>query len=201
MRRPASLRVIAALLLVLATIVFVIGAMAERSVARNGSEPSPSEAVTASSNEQANEASGEAAEGHVEGEAAEGAGEEAGSTHEDAHADEVAKPHSEANETSETILGINVESTSMVAAAVLISLLSAAALWFLGTPPTLVVAAVVALLFAALDLREVAHQLSEGRGGLVVLALLAAVLHAGAAVACLALTRRTPPTGTPSLAS
>jgi hypothetical protein len=37
MARPASLRVFAALLLVLAPIVFVIGVMAERSMAGQGS--------------------------------------------------------------------------------------------------------------------------------------------------------------------
>jgi hypothetical protein len=114
----------------------------------------------------------------------------------------VAEPHSEASETSETILGINLESTSTVAAAVVISLLLAAALYFWGTPATLIVAGAVALLFAVLDLREVAHQLSEGRSGLVAVALLAAVLHAGAAVvAGLALTRREASTATPSLTS
>jgi hypothetical protein len=193
MSRPATLRITAALLLVLATIVFVIGVMAERSIAGEASETRPSEAVTATSNEQLEEASGEGTEGHEEGEAAEGA-------QEDAHADEAAEPHSEANETSETILGINLESTSTVAAAVLISLLLAAALWFWGTPPTLVVAGAVALLFAVLDLREVAHQLSEGRSGLVAVALLAAVLHAAAAVvAGLALTRGAPSARPPSL--
>jgi hypothetical protein len=182
MTRPASLRVLAALLLVLATVVFVIGVMAERSMAGEAAETRPYEAVTVSSNEQPEE-----------GEAAEGAGEEA-------HADEVAEPHSEAGETSETIVGINLESTRTVIAAVVISLFLAAALYFWGTPATLIVAGAVALLFAVLDLREVAHQLSEGRSGLVVVALLAAVLHAGAAVvAGLALTRRTPPAGTPSL--
>jgi hypothetical protein len=172
MSRPASLRVTAALLLVLATIVFVIGVMAERSAASEGSETRPEATVTVSSNEQSEGASEEGSESHEEGEAAEGAGEEA-------HADEATEPHIEANEPSETILGINLESTSTVAAAVVISLLLAAAVYFWGTPATLVVAGAVALLFAALDLREVAHQLSEGRSGLVGVALLAAVLHAG----------------------
>ena len=139
--------------------------------------------MTASDNAPADETSEEGTEGHEEGEAAEGAQEEA-------HADEAAEPHTEANETSETILGINPESTTAVAAAVVISLLLAAALYYWGTPATLIVAGVFALLFAALDLRELAHQLSEGRSSLVVLALLAAVLHAGVAVvAGLALTR------------
>ena len=193
MSRPASLRVTAALLLILATVAFVIGAIAERSVAGEVSEPRPSAAVTGSNNEPADEASEEGTEGHQEGEAAEGAQQEA-------HTDEAAEPHTEANETSETIFGINPESTSTVAAAVVISLLLASALYFWGTPATLIVAGVFALLFAALDLREVAHQLSEARSSLVAVALLAAVLHAGAAVvAGLALTRRDASAGPSSL--
>jgi hypothetical protein len=190
MSRPASLRVTAALLLVLATIVFVIGAMVERSMAGEASEARPAQAVITSNSELAGEASEEGTEGHEEGEAAEGAQEEA-------HADEAAEPHTEANE---TILGINPESTAAVTAAVVISLLLAAALYFWGTSATLIVAGVFALLFAALDLREVAHQLSEDRTSLVVIALLAAALHAGAAVvAGLALTRRGVPAGSSSL--
>ena len=195
MNRPASLRVTAALLLILATIVFVIGAMAERSTAGEVTETRPSAAVTGPSNEQAEEASEEGTEGHEQGEEAEGAGE-------DAHVDEATEPHSEATETSETIFGINPESTAAVTAAMVISLLLAAALYYWGTSATLIVTGVFALLFAVLDLREVAHQQSEGRSSLVILALLAAVLHAGAAVvAGLALTRGTPPAATPSLTS
>ena len=195
MSRPGSLRVTAAMLLVLATVVFVIGAIAERSVAGEASEARPSENVTVSNSQQADEASDEGTEGHEEGGAAEDARDEA-------HADEAVELHTEANETSEMIFGINPESTAAVTAAVVISLLLAAALYFWGTPATLIVAGVFALLFAALDLRELAHQLSEGRSSLVVVALLAAVLHAGAAVvAGLALTRGSSSVGTTSLPS
>src|SRR4030095_4209463 len=118
---------------------------------------------------------------------------------EEAHADEATTPHDEANEASETMLGINPEATGTVAAAVVVSVVLAAALWFWGTPAVLIVAAVVAVLFAALDLREVAHQLSEARSGLAAVALLAAVLHGSVAViAVLALSRGTPSTGTSS---
>src|SRR4051812_46560177 len=99
MSRPATLRVTAAVLLVVATVVFVIGVMAEWSVAGEASKTRPSEAVTTSSNEQPGEASEEGTESHNESDAAEGAGEEA-------HADEATEPHREGNEMSETILGI-----------------------------------------------------------------------------------------------
>jgi hypothetical protein len=125
--------------------------------------------------------------GHDEGDAAEGADEvgsgevigEPESEGEEDHADEAPELH---NEASETMLGINPESTGAVAAAVIISLLLAAALWFWRTPAVLIVAVVFALLFVVLDLREVMHQLSEARGGFAAIALVAAVLHIGVAL-------------------
>ena len=205
MTRPGSLRMAAALVLLLATVVFVIGISAERSLAGAAGEVRPAErsAVTG-----AEERAAEGSEGHVEGEAAEestnaaavGGTEETEGEGEEARADEAA-PHNEADEASETILGINPESTGAVAAAVMVSLVLAAALWFWRTPAVLIVAAVFALLFAALDLREVAHQLSEARNGLAAIALLAAVLHVGVAVlAGLALTRRDASVETPAMA-
>ena len=186
MTGSASLRRTAALLLVLATVVFMIGVIAERSMAGESSETRPSQTVSASSSEQSEKAA-EGADSHDEGEAAEGTGEEG-------HTDVATEPHTEANETRETILGINAESTGVIAAAVIISLLVAASVWFWGTPAVLVVAAGMALLFAAFDLREVAHQLNEARTNLVVIALLTAVLHASAAVVTgLALTHRSAP--------
>jgi hypothetical protein len=188
MTGSASLRRIAALMLLLATVAFMIGVIAERSMAGESSETRPSQTVSASSSEQSEKAA-EVADSHDEGEAAEGTGEEG-------HTDVATEPHTEASETRETILGINAESTGAVAAAVIISLLVAASVWFWGTPAVLVVATGVTLLFAAFDLREVAHQLNETRTNLVVIALLTAVLHASAAVvAGLALTRRSAPAG------
>ena len=74
-----------------------------------------------------------------------------------------------------------------------ISLALAAALWFSESPVILIVAAVFALLFAAFDLREVVHQLSESRLSLVVIALVAALLHGSVAVlAGLSLSQRSP---------
>jgi hypothetical protein len=187
MARTGRLRKAAALLLVLATIVLVIGITAERSVA---SEPAPARSTETGGvigSEQSEGASEEGVVGHDEGEAGEGA-EEAGSGEvigepesegEEALADEATELH---NEASETMLGINPESTGAVAAAVIISLLLTAALWFWRTPAVLFVAVVVALLFGVLDLREVMHQLSEARSGLAAIAIVAAVLHIGVAL-------------------
>ena len=190
MTRPGSLRMAATLVLLLATVVFVTGISAERSLAGEAAEGRSGESSAVTGAEAPAE---EASEDHEEDEETEGEGEEA-------LADEAAAPHDEANEASEEILGINPESTGAIAAAVVLSLVLAAALWFWGTPAVLIVAAVFALLFAALDLREVAHQLSEARSGLAVIALLAAVLHVGVAViAGLALRRGDTSVGTPAL--
>jgi hypothetical protein len=193
MTRLGSLRMAAALVLLLATVVFVIGVRVERSLAGETAELRSAESAAVP---EPVESAEEGSESHEEGAASEassnaaavaGVEETAG---EATHINEAALPHDEANEASETILGINPESTGAVAAAVVISLVLVAALWFWGTPAVLVVAAVFALIFAAFDLREVAHQLGEARS-LAAVALLAAALHVGVAVlAGLALTRR-----------
>ncbi|MGH2616627.1 MAG: hypothetical protein ACRDJC_15425 [Thermomicrobiales bacterium] len=188
MTRPASLQAAAAILLVLATIIFVIGITAERSLAGETAETRQSESAAATSDEVSEEPASEGAENHEEGEEAERTSEvgvQVASEPEGGEAEE------HADEASETILGVNPESTTAVAAAVAISLLLAAALWFWGTPAVLVIAAGFALLFAALDVREVLHQVNESRGGLAAVALVAAALHVGVAiVAGLALARQ-----------
>jgi hypothetical protein len=201
MNRRGSLRLAAALVLLLATVVFVIGVRVERSLAGETAELRSAESAAVT---EAVESAEEGSEGHEEGAASEAASNAAAvagveeTEGEATHTNEAALPHDEANEGSETILGINPEATGAVAAAVVISLVLAAALWFWGTPAVLVVAAVFALIFAALDLREVAHQLGEARS-LAAVALLAAALHVGVAVlAGLALTRRETSAGTPS---
>ncbi len=197
MTRPVPLRIAAALVLLLATVVFVVGITAERSIAGEAAEVRSVESVTSPGGE---DPAAEADEGHREGEEAEEAAVAAAeeTEGEEAHAGE-AVPHDEANEANETILGIDPESPGAVAAAVAVSLVLAAALWFWGTPAVLVVTAVFALLFAALDVREVAHQLGEARGGLAAIALLAAALHLGVVVlAGFAVTRRDASVATPA---
>jgi hypothetical protein len=183
MARSTSLRGVAALLLLLATIVFVVGLNAERSLAGESSTVRPTAGTAATDVEESPQSSEEATESHDEGAEAGAAGETEGSE----TAEEADESHDEANEPSETVLGIDPESTGAVAAAVVISLLLAVALWFSSTPTVPIVVAVFALLFAALDLREVAHQ---AHSGLAAIALLAAALHVGVAVLSgLALTR------------
>jgi len=79
----------------------------------------------------------------------------------------------------------------------------AAAVWTQSRSAlALAVVAIVMLLFAVLDVREVFHQVDESRTGLAVLAGVVAALHVGAAVlSALLLVRRTASVDTPSTAA
>lgn len=183
MTRPASLQGIAALLLVLATIVFLAGITAERASGGEAAEMREAELAAAASGEEPAEPAGEGAENLAEDEAAEGGNSEGG----EAASELIGE---EAEEASELIFGVDLESTPAITAAVTISLLLAAALWFWGTPAVLVIVAGFALVFAALGVREVVQQINEARVGLAAVALIAAVLHGGVAIAAgLALAR------------
>src|SRR4051812_30122299 len=134
MSHRLSSRRAAALLLVLATIVLVIGISAERSLAAESTATRPAESAGPLVSESAAEA-GEAAEGHSFEEAAAVTQNE-----------EITAPHDEATQASNTMLGIDPESTGAITAAVAISLLLGAALWFSGTPGVLIVGVIFALL-------------------------------------------------------
>lgn len=179
MTRRASLQGIAALLLVLATIVFLAGITAERASGGENAEMREAELAAAASGEETAEPTGEGAENLEGGEAAEGERNEGGEAASELRGEEAEEGDEEA---SELLFGVNLESNPAIAAAVTTSLLLAAALWFWGTPTVLVIAAGFALVFAALDLREVLGQVDESRGGLAAVALSAAVLHIGVAV-------------------
>ncbi len=86
-------------------------------------------------------------------------------------------------ESSEKLLGVNPESTGLLAVAVAVSLLLAAAVWWQrGSKLVLAVVAAAMAAFCALDIREVVHQVSESRTGLAVLAGVVAALHGAAAL-------------------
>ena len=84
-------------------------------------------------------------------------------------------------ESSERLLGVDPESTGVLAIAIALSLALAAAVWRGAAPRLLAVVALVMAAFAALDVREVVHQIDESRTGLTLLALLVAALHLAAA--------------------
>jgi hypothetical protein len=78
-------------------------------------------------------------------------------------------------------LGVDLEAAPFVALAAAASIALALAAWRRPSATVLLALAAAMLAFAALDLREVAHQLSENRTGLALLAGAVAVLHAAAA--------------------
>jgi hypothetical protein len=86
-------------------------------------------------------------------------------------------------EKSETVLGVDVESTPLVVLAVLVGLgLAALAATRLGgTRRFLLAVAALALAWALLDVREAIHLLDESRTGIALVALAVAVLHLAAA--------------------
>jgi opacity protein-like surface antigen len=78
--------------------------------------------------------------------------------------------------------GVDIEAVPFIVLAAVASVAMAAAVWRL--PRMLLVLAIVGvtmLLFAALDVREVVHQVDESRTGLAVLAGVVAALHGSAA--------------------
>ena len=97
----------------------------------------------------------------------------------------------EGEESDETLFGVDPDSPLVVAAGVAASLLMAAAVWRSRNRWLLSLVVAAALVFAALDVREVAHQVRESNGGLMVLALVVAALHLGAALSAGLATRAT----------
>ena len=92
------------------------------------------------------------------------------------------------SETKEKLFGIETESTGLVIAVVLLSLILSAGLLVIRSPLILIAAVVVVLGATAFDVRELAHQIDESRNGVAVLAALTGVLHvAVAAVAAVVL--------------
>jgi hypothetical protein len=81
----------------------------------------------------------------------------------------------------ETVLGLNLESTPLVVAAVVGSLLLAGAVWARPrSRPLLAFAALAMLAFPVLDVAEVLHQLDESREGVGGIATFVAALHLAA---------------------
>jgi hypothetical protein len=158
-----SLRAVVVGLIVLATIGFVVGTTIERN-----SEKSHVESPAATHSETSSKS-------HTESAA------EPGAAGETTHAE--FRP-----------FGINIEAVPFIVLAALASLGLAAAVW--TRPRSLLVLGVVAVamvLFAALDVREVFHQIDDNRTGLAVLAGVIATLHLAAAAVTGLLARREPP--------
>jgi hypothetical protein len=155
-------------LLALATVLFAVGVIAERSV----DDKRTDEPASAIEQHGAGEA-GETAESGEAGERGE-AGEHQASPTEASDTE---------NEEDERLLGVDLESTPLVilsvAAALTLTGLAASRvgqlrLFLLGV-------LVIALVWAALDIREVVHQIDESRAGIAVITAVVAALHLAAA--------------------
>jgi len=110
-------------------------------------------------------------------------GASAGSEESGEHFDEAVETESHDEEgEDEELLGIDLESTPLVVLAVAFSLALAVAVWVRPELAALLVVIALAMLaFAALDVRELFHQVDENESGLAVFAGLVAALHAAAA--------------------
>jgi hypothetical protein len=75
------------------------------------------------------------------------------------------------------LLGINPEALSLLVIALIVSVLLAASVWFRPLVPVLISVAGFGLLFAALDVREVLHQVDESRTSLIAIASTLIGLH------------------------
>jgi len=158
-----SLRAAIVGLIVLATVGFVVGTTIERNA-----KESHTETPAAAESESSSESHAEGGEGGA------------------AHAGEGAETGGEFQP-----FGVDIEAVPFIVLAALVSLGLAAAVW--TRPRSLIVLGVVAaamVLFAALDIREVIHQVDESRTGLAVLAGIVAALHLAAAGAIGLLARR-----------
>jgi hypothetical protein len=150
-----GLRLLLTAVIVIATAAFVVGTTIERH------DESPRHQQAAITDDADADGGSEQGEAH-----------EAGERHASERAeDEEARP-----------FGVDVEAAPFVALAVLGSLGLALAAWARPGAGSFGVLVVAMFVFAALDIREVAHQLDESRGGLAILAAVIALLHADAGI-------------------
>lgn len=148
-------------------------------------------------------AAGVAVEASTGGTQVEAPGESVESTEATSHADEASEvgqggeAHVEESgvqgEEGE-LLGLNPESMPLVVLAAVVSLGLALAVWLAAGSTAVLAATAIAMgVFAALDVRELIHQLGESAGLVAVIAGLVALLHTAAALIALGAARvRTP---------
>ena len=162
----AHLRWVVAGLMVAAAGLFAVGVAMESS----NEESHANEQAETEPDDESNESS-------EEGESEEGESEE-GESEED-------------EEQEETVFGIDAESPLIVATAILVSLLLALGVASGWRPvPIVTIVALVAVLFAGFDLREVLRKLDEDETAIAAVAGAVALLHFGAAAAAALLLRR-----------
>lgn len=123
------------------------------------------------------------ADTHVEPAAAQNEAAEPERVHEDEGKAHSEPATGETESEGEQVLGVDLESTPLIVLAVLagLGLAALAASRFGRLGGVLLSIAAIALVWAILDVREVAHQLDESRDGLASIAMTVAVLHLAAA--------------------
>lgn len=165
-------------LLIAGAALFAIGVAAERNVNDTHTETSTETASTGEVGTETTAATGEAAEA--------GGGEVAHTDETTGEAAPIAEPagegagHSES--TSETFLGLNLESTPLVIIAAAASILLAVINWRRNVRALLLATMAFAVVFAVFDIAEVAHQINESRAGLAILAATIALVHVATTV-------------------
>lgn len=189
--RTRTSRLVSALL-VIGAVVFLLGIVAERRGGHREATVATAPAATTAKTTAATVA----AEGTPEGEAAE---QPATATAGGAPA---AAPHVETGaETSERVLGLNLESNGLVATALVLSLLLALAVWMRASRPLLLVVAVFAVAFAVFDAAELVRQIDRSRPAVATLAGIVTVVHAALAVAAFAAAQRSGAPGSRTIQS
>ena len=156
----ARLKLLLVYSLIASTALFAVGVAIERS--RSEGTETPSGEVVSHTDEAAG------GEGTTEGSSGEGGSNAAEAATSTEHSDAV-------------FLGVDLESWWLVGVAVAVSLGIALAVWFRPLRPVLALTGVVALVFAAFDVAEVAHQVSASEPALVAIAAVVALLHLSSA--------------------
>jgi hypothetical protein len=157
---PMSLRAAIVGLIVLATVGFVVGTTIERNSQESHAERPAAARPETSSTSAA----------------------ERGAESESTHAAERHEPGGQEAHGEFQPFGIDIEAVAFIVLAAVASLGMAAAVWTRPRSRSVLGGVAVAMvLFAALDVREIFHQVDESRTGLAVLAVIVATLHVAAA--------------------
>jgi hypothetical protein len=166
-------------LVAVATAALVVGTAIERNSGEAGHQDSATRVAPASGE------TGASGETHT------GAGDESAAAHATESTGAASKAAGEKPHAELRPLGVDIEAWPFVAIAAVASLAFALSAWLRPRlTPLLALVAVAMLAFAALDVREVVHQLDIDKSGLAVLASGIAALHALAAAVAAAMTSR-----------
>ena len=182
----ARLSVLVSTLLIASAVLFAIGGAIERSQRHSEASAVPAAAAAHQSGSAETPAQREAESGGHETPAV---GEQAAVAGETPHPD-----------TSEKLLGVDLESIGLTVAAVVAAILLAAGCWFVRRRTVWLAAAAFGLVFAAADGRELAHQIAESRPWVAAIAAALIALHLAVAVVAVALLRCSSGVAAPTLA-